>query len=329
MNIIKNHIKSIIGMVFKYYCLISGKLNGKAFILMYHRVREDTNTPILYDSAMFVSKKTLENNIKELSRYFDITSLDDLKVNPLDRRPKCVLTFDDGWADNYYYALPILKTLNVPATIFVTVNYMGTNKSFWFHDIWNIAGVCLDKGLNNEFFSYFKKHVRYNGENIIDESNVSCLIASIKELNPELIDNIVADAYHALNIEISNIPTMLNWKQIEEMSRLGMEIGSHGMNHYILTNITNEQKTAEISDSLSIMKKYLNKVCTHFCYPNGNYDNKTIQIVKDTGYKGAISTTLGFNTSRSDQFALNRIAIHDDIAYSNGLLWFRLFQAIC
>jgi peptidoglycan/xylan/chitin deacetylase (PgdA/CDA1 family) len=113
---------------------------------------------------------------------------------------------------------------------------------------------------------------------------------------------------------------------VREISGSGVTIGSHGMNHYILTNINSRLKRQEIIDAISILKKQLNSVSGYFCYPNGNYDDETINIVRQAGFKGAIGTRIGYNTSTTDNYCLNRIAIHEDISSTVGLLWFRIFQ---
>lgn len=325
---VKKLIKIIIGLAFKSYCLIFNKLNDVNIILMYHRVHDDGKQESLYDSAMFIRKSTLKMNIEELSKYFDIISIEELVNTGSTKKPTCILTFDDGWADNYYNALPVLASTNVPAAIFITVDYIGKNRNFWFHDIWHIASECLDKSLIAEFYSYFKKKVPFQGHNRITESNVAALISCIKEQPPEMIEYIVNDAYKSLGIKRPDIPTMLNWDQIIEMACQRISIGSHGMNHYILTNIDSDLKFSEITNSLTIMKKQLSNVCQYFCYPNGNYDDETIRIVRQAGYVGAIGTEIGVNTASTDKYRLHRIALHDDIASSVGLLWFRIFQSI-
>jgi len=328
MNSMKRLIKTILGIAFRGYCSLFNVLKGKSFILMYHRVCKDKYAAALYEPAMFVTENTLKMHINELSKYFEFIPLDEIETKRDNiLKPACVLTFDDGWADNYDYAMPLLTNNNVPATIFVTVNYIGENKNFWFHDVWFLANQCLINNLSYEFFAYFKQRAQYRGSYVINETTISSLIESLKYLEPAKIDDLINDAFVVLNIRRDPKPTMLNWDQVNDISRTVVSIGSHGMSHYILTNIDKKLKGHEIGDAIAILKERINSVSKYFCYPNGNYDDETIAIVKEAGFKGAIGTRIGYNTDTSNSYCLNRIAIHDDISSSVGLLWFRLLQS--
>jgi len=102
-----------------------------AIILLYHRVAESENDI----HRLSVGPKNFEYQLNYLSKKFKIISLErlvnDLKTNKL-RRDSIAITFDDGYADNLYNALPILEKYKVPATIFITTGKIGdTTPFFW------------------------------------------------------------------------------------------------------------------------------------------------------------------------------------------------------
>ncbi|MDH5570148.1 MAG: polysaccharide deacetylase family protein [Gammaproteobacteria bacterium] len=280
----------------------------------------------IYDVAMFVKKDTLSMHLYELSKHFDIVSLDTLVVSSNSSRSMCAITFDDGWQDNYTHAYPILCEYKIPATIFITVNMIGTDKDFWFHCIWDLANTALIQSKEQLFFKYFSDSIKYDGEFLINEANINLLATKFKYVDPEKIDPLINNAYYQLDIQKNESNNLLKWENILEMNDNGINIGSHGMNHYILTEIDDDSKSHEIIESYDIINNKGIKVDSVFSYPNGNWDYKSIDYVKTAGYKGAVTTSLGFNDDDSNPFVLNRIPIHDEISNTPSLLWYRLFQ---
>jgi peptidoglycan/xylan/chitin deacetylase (PgdA/CDA1 family) len=110
----------------------------------------------------------------------------------------------------------------------------------------------------------------------------------------------------------------LSWGQINEMISNGVEIGSHSHTHRNLAKIGKEELEEEINSSKEMIEKHTGREVSGFAYPWGqaNYFNgKTIQSVKDAGYKYACSTMHGGVSDRSEAFVLPRIRIDpwDDI----------------
>jgi len=326
MDNIKLILKTIMGTAFRVYASIFRPFRSRNVIIMYHRVL-DGEAQGIYDPAMYVTRNTLNMHLRELGRHFQMVPLNDILKTEDGVRGQCAITFDDGWKDNYDNAFPLLKQYQIPATIFLTTNMIGKRSQFWFHAIWHLAEHSIRESKESRFFEYFSRYVLLDDGNGITDVIVNKIIASIKEKDTETIDEVVADAYRFIGVVEDKDENLLNWEQVSEMSSQGIRIGSHGLNHYILTRVSDEIKLREISESYALLLEKGIDVDPVFCYPNGNWDNESIRYLKNTGHKGAVTTRLGCNTINSNPYILNRVGVHDEISRTPALLWYRLFQA--
>lgn len=104
-----------------------------ARILLYHRVANVKTDPHL----LCVSPENFRNQIQYLKENFKIVPLvklvQDTRTGKIQNN-NLAITFDDGYSDNLYNALPILEEFNIPATIFLTVGYIGQDKPFYWDE---------------------------------------------------------------------------------------------------------------------------------------------------------------------------------------------------
>lgn len=103
----------------------------------------------------------------------------------------------------------------------------------------------------------------------------------------------------------------LNQDQIKEMSANGMIIGSHTVNHIDLSKATDQQVFDQLSESKTVLEKLTGKPVLDFCYPSGQYNQKTIKIEKSLGYQTAMTTKTPRQIDFSDYWQLPRIRIEN------------------
>lgn len=106
-------------------------IDSKAIILMYHRV----NILPGYIFPISVTQDNFRNHMAYLRQSFNPIRLEDLAIavkNKSIPRGAVAVTFDDGYADNYFNALPILKEFQFPATIFVSSGYIDKKNEYWW-----------------------------------------------------------------------------------------------------------------------------------------------------------------------------------------------------
>src|SRR5688572_20416923 len=110
------------------------RLRGRArragpLIVTYHRVLPPEAGLDHSQAGIVVSTASFERQLRLLSRLFAVVPLREAAASAEPER--CAVTFDDGWADNHAHALPVLRRLGIPATLFVTTGLIGTNRLFW------------------------------------------------------------------------------------------------------------------------------------------------------------------------------------------------------
>ena len=98
-------------------------------------------------------------------------------------------------------------------------------------------------------------------------------------------------------------------------------IGSHSVNHPLLSNCNNEQVKFELENSKKILNDWKLEINSSFAYPNGSYNNKTINIIKESNYKYAFTTEPQFIDLSKNEFnyELPRICIPDNLGKFENL----------
>ena len=235
----------------------------------------------------------------------------------------CAVTFDDGWADNYEFAYPILKELGIPATIFLVSDMIGKTSTFWPERLSNVVAEISKQPekWSHESLSWIRRlPVSYpfdkNSTELPDQEQLSEIIGVAKSLSDEEVNHrldIIEDQLQ-LSREQDNA-ALLNWQQIEEMCQSEIiEVGSHTCNHIRLTDEKQATTLAhEIVDSKQAIEDRTGGSVKTFCYPNGDYSAAAKTLVEQH-YIGAVTTKSGWNTTASNPYLLQRMAVHEDIS---------------
>lgn len=295
-------------------------------VLMYHRVLPmDDVRCSLEEPGMVVSPATFRRNLEIISQYFEFVKLSDWleKKNqgqPLPRRA-CAITFDDGWADNYEYAFPILKEMGIPATIFLVSDMIGTTDRFWPERLANVL-VAIAEQKPGQWGHPCLDWLRGAATTLSlaqgapGRDEISRLIATAKKYPDE-------DIHHRLDVVIRELglqiepaaPSLLDWSQVNKMSASGLiEFGSHTCRHIRLGNQTPvEVIRHQVTTSKQHIEAHSVGPVRTFCFPNGDYCDSALGAVKKT-YIGAVTTHRGWNSAATDCHMLNRIGVHEDIA---------------
>lgn len=297
-------------------------------ILMYHRILPaDDPRAQNEEPGMMVTPETFRLHIELLKQHFNIVRLADW----LERKQKgkalpgnaCAITFDDGWLDNYEFAFPILRELDVPATIFLVADMIGTSEQFWperLAGLMTAVATRYPQHWNHTELQWLQQDptlYRFNDTPPSSE-DISALIASLKSYSDQQMHDRLGHVESVLQIDADNSESdasLLDWQQVATMQGSGLiDIGSHTCHHIRLNEDTPlAQLEEEIISSKQAIEKHTGKPVDTFCYPNGDHCPAAVELVRQN-YGGAVTTKFGWNTPQNDDYLLQRIGVHQDIS---------------
>lgn len=313
------------------------RLKGRVVILAYHRILPEEilqQNPIV-QAGMYVRSDVFESQMVFLKEHFLVLSfaelLDHWREGTLDTEKRyCVITFDDGWLDNYLYAFPILRRCEIPATIFLPTAFIGTDEWFWPDKLMYLLKRCFSQCLAGETEKSFRLlKDRYpflsplNGAK--DKPDIETIIEARKSQPLESIENLLVEASQILRIDVPRERVLMHWGEVDEMSKHRTLFGSHSCTHKIFTTLSLAEVQKEVTDSLNTLRERRINFIPVLAYPNGNYSREIIDRVKAAGYQAAVGTRFGFEERAPvDFFALKRVGIHQDISDTLPLFSFHI-----
>lgn len=260
-------------------------LSGMPFLIREWVCRHQVAILLYHDPKPTIFTK----HIAYLSRHYTMISLDTL-VSAIHRQdfsqipPKSVVvTIDDGHTGNIAL-LPIFKQYRIRPTLYVCTQIIDTHRHFWFR----VAG-----------------HSKAEKERLKRLPNVERL-AHLKRTTDFEPEKMYPDR-QALNIV-----------EMQEMAE-HVDFQPHTRFHPILPRCTETACRQEILESKTDLETLLGSVCAHFSYPNGDYTEREVEIVKTGGFRSARTTDIGWNTLDTPLYRLKAIPITDDA----GLALFR------
>jgi peptidoglycan/xylan/chitin deacetylase (PgdA/CDA1 family) len=243
---------------------------SSAYIVGYHRVVEriDAHKDFALP-AMEVSIEVLEKQLDWLGRNFEIIPVDDAAATTSRKRskPLAAVTFDDGYADVFYNAFPLLKRKGIPATIFVVTDLIGT-KQVPLHD--RLYAVLSHTRCPNPFAATQRLLRTHDYDGVV-----------------EVIHQLDADGRICGNAPAALHP--LTWQMLAEMRDAGITIGSHSKTHAFLTKESARRVREEVRESRAALRENLGIEADLFAYPGGDFNAPVVDAVYEAGYRLAFS----------------------------------------
>jgi len=303
---------------------LAGKLRRKgAAILMYHSVLDDPSLVVDSLGGMIHPRAVFEGQMELLAREFHPVTLEQVArfvqgEGDLPER-SVVVTFDDGYVDNFEMAMPILDRVGVPATFYVTVDcvenrrlpwpsrlrfsFRKTSLHSWTDESAKTWDLSSESAREKAYLAVCDRVAQMAGVNL--ESYVSSVEASLDARLPETSGEL-----------------MMNWEQVRGLAEHGHIIGSHTMTHPNMAFVKVEDARRELVESKQRMEARLLTKVSHFSYPCPalfpNWNDETAEESRRAGYETAVTTSSGLAHRNDNPLLLKRVRPTKTV---DGLRW--------
>ncbi len=279
---------------------------GNLFIFLYHRVLPEVRFNPL-NTMMTV--KEFEKQVDALASHYSIISMAEalkkIKEQSLFKN-HAVLTFDDGYCDNYEIIFPILKKKGIPALFSVVTNYIGSGRPLWDWEFLSSLkrGNCPEsvniggKKLKRRFFENKASFGR----------RVLKLLKTASTADIEFVLRQLKNGASSGNSHLTD--RCLEWDELKTMSLNGMEIASHSLSHRSLSRLPLEEAIHEIGESKRVLEKKMGISCNYFSFPFGSsrdISDCLMKHIEQAGYLCGLLNIDGINDMTTDPFRFKRI----------------------
>ena len=315
-------------------------MNDKLYIVMYHYVRDLQYSR--YPQIKGMDYQLFKEQIAFFERNFTVVTMEevlrawsgeeDLPQNAM------LLTFDDGYIDNYTCVFPVHKEHHMQGAFFIpgkitTENVLlDVNKIHFILasakvdvilkdlfaqlDYYRRAGELLS---NEELFGKYAVANRFDQKEVVFIKRI--LQTEIEEEIRHKISDYLFQKYVSVPEEVFAGELYMNRDQIKCMKNDGMFIGIHGYDHYRLAALSEDQMKSDIDMALEVMGEFINQNEWEFNYPYGSYNDSVIEYAVSKGCKLGMSTQVKLASLRKeDRYRVPRLNCNDFPPKSNAYL---------
>jgi peptidoglycan/xylan/chitin deacetylase (PgdA/CDA1 family) len=308
-----------------YFPFLNRRVSRNLQILIYHRIN-DAQDPFFPGTPVDAFKKQMAY----LAANCAVLSLEDA-VNRLKNRDlpdnAVVITFDDGYKDNFLNALPILKKLSIPASVFLATDAIGSDRVLWHDKVFAAfreTHVAVLEGVGHDSKVYSLTTLE---DKLFAQREVLKFLWSLADCERLFWIDRLVERLRVINMKAAP-DLMLNWDEIRIMQQSGIVFGSHTKTHPILSKVSTDRVRTEILQSKNVIEKNLGVPVTTFAYPVGrkqDFSESVKDLLKEAGYTCALTTMLGANEDDHDLFELKRATPWDNYtpAFATRLNWYK------
>lgn len=286
-------------------------------VLIFHRVLPEPD-PLFPEE---IHARRFDELCGWLTNWFNVLPLDQavarMKTGTLPARAACI-TFDDGYADNFHVAMPILQRHGLTATFFIATGFLDGGR-MWNDTLIETVRSCREAVLDLAALG-LGSHVL--GTVTAQQAAITSLIGQIKYRPVAERVSLTEEVARMANVQPPQ-SLMMTSAEVKAMRQAGMQIGAHTVSHPILARLTDDQAREEIGNSKRFLEQLLGERITVFAYPNGkpgeDYSPQTVDVVRSLGFDAAVSTQWGASRRGDDPLQIKRFTPWDKTRLRFGL----------
>jgi peptidoglycan/xylan/chitin deacetylase (PgdA/CDA1 family) len=298
-------------------------------VLTYHRITTPgAEAGSFYDSVISATPESFRAQVRFLANRYRIIGLDqvceiEIRGSVDSQEPAILITFDDGYRDNFETAFPILHELGVPAVFFIPTGVLNVPRLPWWDHVAYAVKQTHVMQLRLDRFPGDPKTM------IIDLSmnpDARKRSSAIMQIISQFLDRAIPDeAWFLANLDERAEVTIdsgalgrglfMSWDQVQQLTDAGMAIGSHGHSHHALGGLDDDAQRCELADSKRILESRLGRDVTAVAYPFGwvgTFTPRTVSLATEVGYRLGFSSIEGvnqLNRSGFEPLALRRLNV--------------------
>ena len=287
-------------------------------VLNYHRIGNAERDA--FDPGVFsATSDQFNEQVAYLKRHVQLVTLEEAQAfidGPLKERTarfRVLITFDDGYLDNYEIAFPILRSHGVQGVFFLVTDLVGSRAVPW----WDHVAFVMKTARQRRFALRFPSETAVD----LDADGIAKGLREVLNLfrqpandNPERFLRELQEASGGQEPP-ADLRRFLDWDEARAMIGGGMAIGSHTHSHPVLSHLQPEQQCEELTQSRAILREKLNIPADSLAYPAGlttSFSAQTQQFARDAGYRAAFSFYGGTNApGEMNPYDVKRCAVGD------------------
>ncbi|MGI0528415.1 polysaccharide deacetylase family protein [Treponema socranskii] len=313
-------------------------MENKLYISMYHYTRDLAHSR--YPEIKGLAYDLFEKQLQFFKRNFSVVTMEEVISAIQMRGGQCklpenpiLLTFDDGYIDNFTVALPLLKKYGMQGSFFIPGKTFSENVLLDVNKVHFVLASAsdpkelvsdinnlLDKARRNPEYSSLPSnqelYVHYGIANRFDGADVVFCKRILQTVIPEKLRNEMSSKLFAKYVGLSESnfarELYMNPDQIKFMKDNGMFIGLHGYDHYWLGNLTPDEMKRDVDKALEVMSPFINKNAWVMNYPYGSYNQDVIDYIKSRDCVLGLTTQVAPAVlTDENRFTLQRLDCND------------------